>query len=149
MRKPPTLRTHAETEAKVAELRAAGRMPPPGRSHEYVAQRNSNVVHQAFSGIGDCVDLAFAEYAIEFDPSCSCKALRRQLNHTSPEDVQHAIEEFTTRIAANVRHAKGWKGALLKAINWAEPESVKSQIREIVTNCISAKQEIPPAAPSL
>ena len=149
MRKPPTLRTHAETEAKVSELRAAGKMPPAGQSHEYVARRNGNFVNQRFSGIGDCVELAFAKYSIEFDPSCSCKALRRQLNHTPPEDVQHALEDFVIRISANIRHSKGWKGVLLKAINWADPESVKSQIREIVTTCISAKQEIPPAAPSL
>ena len=115
------LHTPQETEAKVAELRAAGKMPPPGRSHEYVAKRNRNIVHQAFSGIGDCVELNFAKYAIEFDPSCSCKALRRQLNHTPPEDVQQAIEDFVVRIAANIRHAKGWKGATLKAINFADP----------------------------
>ena len=145
MRKQPTLRTPEETEAKVAEMRARGTLPPPGKSHEYVAKDYWNVVTQRFSGIGDCVEDAFDDYAIEFSPSCSCEALKRQLNFTPVEDVEKTIDRFVVLIAANVRHAKGWRGAVLQVINWADPEGVKATIRSIVMKCIEAKRESPPA----
>lgn len=135
-----TVHTPEESAAYVAKLRAEGLLPPRGKSHEYVPKEYNNVIKQQFSGIGDCVKTSFADYAIEFDPGCSCKALKRQLNYTSPDAVNSEIDDFVNRVAANVRHAKGWRGAILKAINWAYPDAVKSEIRNILTKCINDRQ---------
>lgn len=136
------LHTPEESAVVVARLRAEGKIPAQGQRPAIIAKSDPRVIVQVNSKIGDCLKASFEDYAIEFSPGCSCRALQEKLNRTRPEDIENEIDAFVDKVASNVQHAKGWKGAVLKAINWAAPDEVKSQIREILVKCVAKSKAI-------
>lgn len=144
-----TIDTPEVAAAKIAKWRESGRIPPSRKSSEVVSVvdrkapvASTSSVVQIESGIGDCLKTSFDKFEIEFSPSCSCFDLQEILNRTSPESVEEAITEYVEKVAANVRHAKGLRGAVLKSVNWAVPGEVKSRIRVILTECIAKSKAI-------
>lgn len=126
--------------AKVAKLRATGKLPPAGVPRgPATISRNPNEVTVAAtnSGIGDCIQTEFATYGVAFSPSCSCTALRNSINRLTPEQAREQIDALVEKIRPNIQHATGVKGTLLKAFNWAAPDIVAEQIRGIVEQCAS------------
>lgn len=131
------LHTPQETEAKVAELRAAGKMPPPGRSHEWVKPVDRSKVKQVVrlepvSDIGDRVKAKFAALNVTMSKGCTCEQIRRELNAATADEVMERIDYFVNATFANVSHMEGLIGFAIKGFSATVPSLAKKRIKTVI-----------------
>jgi hypothetical protein len=137
MRKQPTLRTHAETEALVARLRDEGLLPPRGKSHEWVrpvdrSKVTTTVRVEPVSDIGDRVKAKFSALNVTMSKGCSCERVRQEMNASTSDEVMERIDYFVNATFANVSHMEGLIGFAIKGFSALVQTLAKKVIRRVI-----------------
>lgn len=130
---PVTVRTwECEGKAVKKKIRRAGTRKvktnkTTGRKH---------VVAKVESKVGDLLSSKFKSIGIEATKGCSCKAVQRELNSHSPQDILNNLEHWAAVVQRSARKWKQVKGGIWNVIPTPPISYFRRLLKEI------AEQEI-------